>query len=294
MARRLCLIVVALGWFVSMVMASSPGSAPRPSAPSLPGAATTSANDDCLMCHADSEAQAEDGRSIAVDGPRFSESIHGFLDMACTACHTDLEGAELPHDAKLARVDCSTCHPDAVAAYDQSIHAAARREETASVAATCVDCHTSHYVRPAADPDSPTYPLNLPDTCSRCHADPAVIAKGHIAAGNVGAQFLDSIHGRAISRSGLLVSANCTSCHGAHDIRRKSDPDSRVFRANVPSVCASCHEGIQAQFMRGAHGQALADGSGRGPVCTDCHSAHQIQRIDGANAIIGRCRLLLF
>jgi predicted CXXCH cytochrome family protein len=235
------------------------------------------------MCHADSEAQAEDGRSIAVDGPRFSESIHGFLDMACTACHTDLEGAELPHDAKLARVDCSTCHPDAVAAYDQSIHAAARREETASVAATCVDCHTSHYVRPAADPDSPTYPLNLPATCSRCHADPAVIAKGHIAAGNVGAQFLDSIHGRAISRSGLLVSANCTSCHGAHDIRRKSDPDSRVFRANVPSVCASCHEGIQAQFMRGAHGQALADGSGRGPVCTDCHSAHQIQRIDGGS-----------
>lgn len=92
--------------------------------------------------------------------------------------------------------------------------------------------------------------------------------------------FQDSIHGKAISRSGLLVAANCSSCHGSHDIVAKEDPASLVFRANIPATCGSCHEGIQAQFARGSHGTALNAGSTAGPVCTDCHSAHQIQRAD--------------
>jgi hypothetical protein len=125
--------------------------------------------------------------------------------------------------------------------------------------------------------------LNLPATCSRCHGDPAIIAKGHIAIGNVGDRFKDSIHGRAISRSGLLVAANCTSCHGAHDIRQKSDPLSLVARANIPQTCATCHEGIQALYDRGSHGAALAAGNARAPVCTDCHSAHDIQRADAGS-----------
>ncbi len=282
MARRLLLSVVVVAWFAGIGLVSAPAPA-RDAALPLPGAATTQlTNDDCLVCHADAETTATEGenagRSIAVDGPRFADSIHGLLGLDCTSCHTDLVDADLPHATTLQEVDCSGCHPDSVAAYDHSIHADARRQAADSVAATCVDCHTAHDIRPSSDQTSPTYALNLPQTCSRCHADPSVIATGHIAAGNVGAQFLDSIHGKAISKSGLLVAANCTSCHGAHDIRLKADAESRVFRTNIPSVCATCHEGIAAQFTRGSHGGALADG--RGPVCTDCHSAHQIQRAD--------------
>lgn len=285
MALRIVFSLVVLGWLASIGLVSAPAPAPLPApAPSfLPGTQAPAANDDCLMCHSDAEAKAEDGRSIAVDGSRFLESVHGALGLTCTGCHTDLEGVELPHAAKLKKVDCATCHADAVAAFDTSIHAAARRKDTGSVAATCVDCHTAHDIRASSDPASKTYALSLPQTCSACHGNPAIIEKGHIAAGNVGDMFKDSIHGRAITRSGLLVSANCTSCHGAHDIRTKTDPQSRVFRANIPSVCATCHEGIQAQFSRGSHGKALADGSGKGPVCTDCHSAHSIQRADAGS-----------
>jgi predicted CXXCH cytochrome family protein len=235
------------------------------------------------MCHGEADAKAEDGRSVAVNASRFGGSIHGALGLACTACHTDLEKVELPHPTKLAKVNCATCHADAVAKFDTSIHAAARRLTTGSVAATCVDCHTAHDIRPASDPESSTYALNLPTTCITCHGDPAIIAKGHIAIGNIGDMFKDSIHGRAISRSGLLVSANCTSCHGAHDILQKSDPKSRVFRANIPQTCATCHEGIQTLFDRGSHGAALAAGNTKAPVCTDCHSAHAIQRADVAS-----------
>jgi nitrate/TMAO reductase-like tetraheme cytochrome c subunit len=235
------------------------------------------------MCHGEPDAKAEDGRSVAVDAARFSGSIHGSLGLECTACHTDLVGVELPHPAKLAKVTCTTCHEEAVAKFNTGIHASARRDGANTSAATCVDCHTTHDIRAASDIESTTYALNLPATCSRCHADAKVIAEGHIAIGNVGDLYKDSIHGRAITRSGLLVSANCTSCHGAHDIRKKTDAQSRVFRANIPSTCASCHGGIQAQFQRGSHGAALAAGNAKAPVCTDCHSAHAIQRADIAS-----------
>ena len=37
------------------------------------------------------------------------------------------------------------------------------------------------------------------------------------------------------------------------------------------------------QFERGSHGVALAAGNAQAPVCTDCHSAHAIQRADIAS-----------
>lgn len=288
MALRSLFAVVVLAWVTSLglvpTLASRDSSPPPPAALAVAAPMVSqepaSANDDCLMCHSDAEAKAEDGRTIAVDGSRYAESVHGAMGFTCTTCHTDLEGKELPHEPKLAKVNCATCHEAAVKAFDSSVHAASIRMNTNSVAATCVDCHTSHEIRAASDPASATYPLNLPQTCSRCHGDAATIEKGHISSGNVGAMFLDSIHGRAITRSGLLVSANCTSCHNAHDILSKEDPASKVFRANIPSTCAECHDGIQAQFMRGSHGKALEAGSAAGPVCSDCHSAHQIQRAD--------------
>jgi hypothetical protein len=276
-------------WFATIGMVpilasrtpAPPQATARTAAPAPADAAgQTPANAECLMCHGEADAKAENGRSVAVDATRFGMSIHGTLGLECTACHTDLVGVELPHPTKLAKVNCTTCHEDAVAKFTTSIHASARRQDAASVAATCVDCHTSHDIRASSDPESSTYALKLPTTCSRCHGNADVIAKGHIAIGNVGDLFKDSIHGRAISRSGLLVAANCTSCHGAHDIRKKDDPKSPVFRANIPQVCATCHEGIHAQYARGSHGGALAKGDTRAPVCTDCHSAHAIQRAD--------------
>ena len=241
-------------------------------------AAPAPQNDTCLACHSDPDAKAGTGKSVAVDPKKFAASAHGTLGLDCVACHTDLsKTTEFPHAEKLARVSCATCHDQASAAFDAGIHAQARRQATGSLAATCVDCHTSHEIRSAKDPESRTYPLNLPETCGQCHGNPSVIQKGAIPGGNVAALYRDSIHGRAVSRSGLLVAANCTSCHGSHDIRPKAEPQSRVHRTQVPDTCGACHAGIKTQYDTGVHGAALAKGDPRAPACADCHTAHQIQ-----------------
>ncbi len=239
------------------------------------------ANDLCLACHGDPDAKSESGRSIGVDATKFGGSAHGALGLSCVACHTDLAKAtEFPHAPKLSKVDCASCHEAAATAYGKSIHAAARAKNGASDAATCVDCHTTHDIRKATDPQSRTYPLNLPATCARCHGNADVIKNDHIQIGDVAAMYKDSIHGKAVTNSGLLVAANCTSCHGNHDIRRRDDPESKVFRANIPATCGTCHEGIHTQYAAGVHGTEIAAGNLKAPVCADCHTAHQIQRAD--------------
>jgi nitrate/TMAO reductase-like tetraheme cytochrome c subunit len=234
-------------------------------------------NGDCLACHDDAGITASDGRSITVVGSVFADSIHG--PMACTDCHADLAKAELPHAEKLARVDCATCHADAVTAYAKGVHAEARLAGNAS-AARCTDCHGRHDIRSSSDKVSRTYPLNLPATCGTCHGDAKIIKDGGIRIGDVFAKYHDSIHGKALEKSGLLVSAKCTDCHGNHEIRRRTDPQSGVFRANVPTTCGKCHGGIQSLYASGIHGAKLAEGDSKVPVCSDCHTAHEIRRTD--------------
>jgi len=237
------------------------------------------ANDDCLACHDDASLTAGDGRSIHVAAKSFADSVHAPL--SCTDCHADLAHAELPHAEKLAKVDCATCHADPVAAYGRSVHAEARQAGNTS-AATCVDCHGKHDIRSSHDTLSPTYALNLPNMCGKCHGDAKIIKAGGIKIGDVLAKYHDSIHGRALEKSGLVVSAKCTDCHGNHEIRKKSDPQSRVFRANIPATCGACHDGIRALYASGIHGTKLAAGDPKVPVCADCHTAHEIRRTDTA------------
>ena len=240
---------------------------------------TSPTSDDCLVCHGEPDAKRANGASIAVSAKDAAASVHGQAGFSCVDCHADLAAAELPHAEKLAPVVCATCHDEAVAKYQASVHAEARRAAN-TAAATCTDCHGTHDIRSSKDPDAPTYHLNLPRTCGRCHGNPEIIRAGKIAIGNVYAQFQDSIHGRALSRAGLLVAPNCGDCHGAHDIRRRTDPDSRVFRTAVPDTCGRCHQGLQRLYQEGIHGTALKAGNPLVPECATCHSAHQIQRVE--------------
>lgn len=234
-------------------------------------------NEDCLTCHEDPEAKRANGTSVFVPKDRFSASVHGQAGLACVDCHADLATAtEFPHAEKLAPAQCQTCHGDVVAEYGKGVHAMARKSG-GSLAATCADCHTAHEIRSAKDPTSPTYVLNLPSTCGRCHGNADVIRKGHIAIGNVVTLYQDSIHAKALNKSGLVVAPTCKSCHGMHDVQRASDPESKVFRLNVPATCGSCHEGVRHLYDAGIHSAAVRRGNPRAPVCTDCHTAHHIQ-----------------
>jgi predicted CXXCH cytochrome family protein len=240
-------------------------------------------NEDCLMCHSDPTAARADGRLVAVKPDAFASSIHGQSGAACIDCHADLAAVtEWPHAERLKPAQCATCHEAAVQAYDRGIHAQARRRGGDMVAAACVDCHGSHDIKPSADPESRTHHMRLIETCGRCHGDEEIIKRGKIAIGNVVDLFRDSIHGTALMRSGLTVAPSCTDCHSPHEIRKSKDAKSQVFRTAIPDTCGKCHEGIVREYRTGIHGVLVAKGSPLAPVCSDCHTAHQIRRAEVA------------
>jgi hypothetical protein len=95
----------------------------------------------------------------------------------------------------------------------------------------CSDCHTAHSIRRA---DLDQFRLEIMNTCGRCHA---AIAE----------TYFDTYHGK-VSRLGYAKTAKCYDCHGAHDIRRASDPQSRLSAANRVATCRQCHANANANF----------------------------------------------
>jgi len=226
----------------------------------------------CAGCHADPAAAVRTG----VHGSRAAPSRGPVA--TCAACH-GTHGVRPAAEVGVGA--CATCHGAQVQLYRDGVHGRSRQRGN-SEAATCRSCHgAAHALLAKSDPGAPTYHLNLPRTCARCHADPELARRYNIPVGNVYQLYMDSIHGRAVSRSGLLVAANCSDCHGAHDIRPPAEPASRVFRANVPSTCGGCHAGVLQEYQGSIHGRQVAAGNPIAPVCIDCHSAHQIRRVEG-------------
>ena len=230
----------------------------------LTASCVAKAQTDCLACHDDKTAQDSAGKSINVDGKVFHSSIHSSL--GCNACHADIKG--FPHPDKIKPVDCKACHADEAAGLVGSVHSNEAEHP-------CTSCHgNAHAIVPKSDPKSTVYPLNVPKTCGQCHGDNGMAEKHGLA--KVFPKYIDSIHGYALDKEGLLVAANCESCHGSHHILSRKDPVSPTNKVNIPKTCGSCHAGINTEYAQGVHGLALAKGNTNAPVCTDCHTAHEI------------------
>jgi len=240
------------------------------------------ANSDCLDCHTDpSNTRVVGGQKVPLPifpTNNFARSVHAMLD--CTDCHTGVK--ELVHDAKLPPPDCSGCHDKEAKDYATSIHGMSHAMG-ASGAANCWDCHGSHGILPVKDPASPVFKLNLPQTCAKCHNNPDLTREYQMKHPEAASQYLDSIHGQALLKMGLIVAPSCNDCHGTHNIKRAVDRDSPINHANVAKTCGKCHVGIEETYDKSIHGQLLARGDSRGPVCTDCHTAHDIVNPEGNN-----------
>ena len=118
----------------------------------------------------------------------------------------------------------------------------------------CKECHGTHGVLGKHDPQSPTFPTNVPDLCARCHREGQKAAVRYTGAQHeIIEHYTESIHGKGLLKSGLTVTATCTSCHTAHRELPASDPDRRSIRKNVPATCGKCHHGIEEQFVQSVH-----------------------------------------
>ena len=215
--------------------------------------ADTFSNQDCLDCHSDpTTSRMVNGKSvpIAVFATNdFRASVHGKLN--CVDCHRGMK--ELVHEAHLPLPRCDGCHEaksdhdQAVKNYSESIHGVSKAMG-ASAAASCADCHGAHNIVSVKDPESPVYKLNLPRTCAKCHSNSGITAEYRMKYPEVAAQYMDSMHGRALLKMGLIVAPSCNDCHGVHDIKRSVDRSSSVNHANIAATCGKCHLGIEKQY----------------------------------------------
>ncbi|HTJ00793.1 MAG TPA: hypothetical protein VL527_18065 [Dongiaceae bacterium] len=235
-------------------------------------------NDKCLECHSDKDLTKTNAQgqaiSLFIDEAGLHRSIHA--TNTCVSCHSDLTEDHPDNLIPAKPPTCVTCHPEQSKQYAASIHGMSHAMG-ASGAANCWDCHGKHDMLPASNANSPVFKLNLPQTCARCHSNSKLTKEYEMKRPEAAAQYKDSIHGRALLKMGLIVAPSCNDCHGVHDIKRSVDRESPINKANIAKTCGKCHVGVEQTYNRSVHGQLLAKGVENGPVCTTCHTAHEVE-----------------
>jgi hypothetical protein len=256
-------------WMVLVALAALPGSR-----------ALAQENSDCLACHGEKGFTAErKGRAVSlyVAEKAFAGSIHESLQ--CVNCHADLEGKELPHEATPKRVDCGACHETEAKQHAASLHGRAMKRGD-SLAPTCASCHGMHDIRAAKDPLSPVSPLKVPFTCGKCHQEgTAVMRQRTIHEDHILENYSESIHGEGLLRKGLIVAANCASCHTAHNILPHTDPASSISRGNIARTCTTCHARIEDVHRKVIKGELWEKEAHVLPACIDCHQPHKVRKV---------------
>ncbi len=239
-------------------------------------------NDMCRACHQPAAA-APAPAATAVPAAPTKSSVSGTPPAVTT---------RIPLAAGATESSCVTCHrrmggrfADVVSAWDSSIH------KTAGVA--CNGCH-------GGDPNAPTRETamspkagyigipargSIPDVCGSCHSDPVRMRQFNLPTDQAD-QYKTSLHGKLLA-AGDRVVPTCFDCHGGHAVRGHTDPQSTVYRTNVPATCGSCHAdaakmkpyGIPTnqldQYKTSIHGVTLLEKQDpRAPTCASCHGNH--------------------
>jgi len=215
----------------------------------------------CGTCHSDPEMVQKYGIPIAKPIEAYHDSVHfrmceeGKHSATCSSCHGThaLYAANDPR-SKVFHLNvpdtCGECHAEITEAFQKSVHGIAA-QHGAREAPVCTDCHGEHRILAPDVETSPVYATNIPKmTCGRCHGDLRLADKYDISTDSVPA-YEDSFHGLA-SRSGSVTVANCSSCHGVHDILPSSHPDSHIHKDHLAETCGTCHPGAGARFAIGA------------------------------------------
>jgi cytochrome b subunit of formate dehydrogenase len=195
-----------------------------------------------------------------------------------------VESRALPQAAQMSSADCLACHSDPSLTKELDGETISVHVDEAGFQASvhgpldCTSCHSDV----KAYPHDPA-PAKV--ACGDCHSD------AHDA-------YNQGLHAKAV-QDGIKKAAGCLDCHGApHSILSSSDPNSRTYRTNIPQTCGGCHgqkfvmegTGRSAQtffsYQESVHGRAVAAGSMKAAICTDCHKAHDIRSAGDSQSAI--------
>ncbi|MDY6821113.1 MAG: formate dehydrogenase subunit gamma [Deferribacterota bacterium] len=205
-------------------------------------------NNNCLNCHLNMDPK--------VDKSVLENSVHNKLN--CISCHSDVKA--IPHQKKIAPVNCGNCHSDIVSEITGEKGNVHFKDEKGKP--SCKDCHGTHDIYPKDNNKSKINKLNVSKLCLNCHSD---IERYNL-----------SIHNKALLSSGLANAPTCTDCHGAHIILPSNNVNSKTYFTNIPELCGDCHRYILDRYINSIHGKLLKEGNPNVPVCTTCHSEHEI------------------
>jgi hypothetical protein len=248
------------------------------------------------IAHAQAESTCVDCHS-ALDPPlqvtleQFSHDIHAQKGLTCASCHggdptkadMDAMSKAAGFRGKITRKQvpefCGRCHSDPalmrqynpslrtdqLGQYKTSVHGKLFAKGDPKVA-VCTDCHGLHDLRPARDTLSKVNPLNVAQTCSRCHADAAYM-QGYSIPTDQFEKYNTSVHHEAMVARGDLSAPTCTTCHGNHGAAPPGVD-------SVQNVCSTCHV-FQAQMYDKSSHKAAFQSAGL-PGCVVCHGNHAI------------------
>ncbi len=238
------------------------------------------ADKDCLRCHDNPNLKASaDNRSLNVDASILQSSRH--FNIACSQCHSGVNPSHLrPCDNLTQKVDCTSCHAAVGDEFQISMHGQLLAVNDPN-APDCYECHGTHNILSRRNPLAPTFPTNVPNLCATCHREGEKAAVRYTGTEReIIEHYIESIHGKGLTKSGLTVTATCADCHTAHMELPHTDPRSSINQNNIAATCGRCHHGIEEQFNKSVHSRAVTNTEKELPVCNDCHTSHTIIRAD--------------
>jgi len=268
--------------------------------------APAAAENNCILCH--SRLMKKYSTPVEL----YKQDIHDQAGITCSDCHggdptlterherndpaQGFLGAPAPQEIPSF---CDRCHGntqymrshnpslpvDQLVKYRTSMHGKLLFEKRDTRVANCVSCHGVHNIRPVKDPASPVYPVNLPQTCARCHSDKQYMADYGIPT-DQHEKFASSVHGVALLEKGDVAAPACNDCHGNHGA---IPPEVE----HISQVCGLCHAN-NAKLYRGSFHASIFEDL-ETPECEYCHSNHAIAHPDesfldtGENATCATC-----
>ena len=124
----------------------------------------------------------------------------------------------------------------------------------------------------AADEPGPSSYL-----CLACHSQPGLSGAG--SWGIVSELAAVAPDGYYTSAHGDVSCADCHQGQSSVPHEKVSPTGAPLVREEASELCRTCHGGPAEHFLDSVHGTAIRLGDERAPACTDCHSAHAVQRI---------------
>jgi len=264
------------------------------------------AKNSCLACH-----KGLDDKRLSEPANFSQDDVHAKINISCADCHagdSSSDDISIAMDAtkgfigKPQKTDipklCAKCHSDSdymkrydpniptdqLAKFEVSQHGKLNMQGDKKTA-TCISCHHSHNILPVNNPASPTYALNVPNTCAKCHSDKEYMKEYGIPTNQID-DYKESVHGQALLVKGDRSSPSCKHCHGNHD--------AGLPRAiYVGNICSQCHALTYELFSKSPH-KAAHDKLGI-PECEACHGNHKIMKPSddmlgiGGDAVCVKC-----